>query len=117
MENRIQIALDFLKEGKPFTVCDLRLEIDSYNTLVVTGWSHFLNFANLTKNSCLSELREIKDAFSKMVNSSSNLKKFIEAKEVEYVLCYDDAGKASIDICSEKNEIIKWKVELNTGSC
>lgn len=116
MCNRIEIALDFLRDGKSFTVCGLLLEANSYNTLVVKGWSDFLNFSNLSKKLCLSELKEIKEVFSEMVNSSSNLGKFIEDKEIEYVLCYDDAGKASIDICTEKNEIVKWNVELKTGS-
>lgn len=112
MESRIKIALEFLKDGQPFNVGDLRLSIGDKNTLVVSGWSRYLNFSNLTKNSSLKELAEIKSIFSNIVYASDDLKKFIENKSIEYLLCYDDGGKASIDICSEKDGILKWQLEL-----
>lgn len=113
MENRIKIALEFLKDGQSFSVGDLRLGIDSFNCLVVTGWSQYSNFTNLTKKNSIQELEEIKSLFSEMLNSSVDLKKFAEKKSIEYVLSFDDYGKASIDICSEKNGVLKWQIELN----
>jgi hypothetical protein len=113
MENRIKIALEFLKEGQSFSVGDLRLGIDSYNCLVVTGWSQYSNFTNLTKRNSIQELEEMKSLFSEMLNSSAELKKFAEKKCIEYVLSFDDNGKASIDICSEKDGVLKWQIELN----
>jgi len=112
MENRIEIALEFLKNGQSFTVGDLRLGMSGSNLLTVTGWSQYLNFSNLTRGNSLSELAEIKECFSDMVATSDDLKKFIVDKSIEYILCYDDGGKASIDICSEIDGVIKWKVEL-----
>jgi hypothetical protein len=112
MENRIKIALEFLKDGQSFTVGDLRLGMSSSNLLTITGWSRYLNFSNLTKGNSLNELAEVKDIFSDMVTSSDDLKRFIVDKSIEYILCYDDGGKASIDICSEIDGIVKWKIEL-----
>lgn len=112
MENRIKIALEFLKDCQSFTVGDLRLSMSSYNLLTVTGWSQYLNFSNLTKGNSLKELAEIKDIFSDLLAGSDDLKKFIVDKSIEYTLCYDDGGKASIDICSEIDGVVKWKVEL-----
>lgn len=112
MENRIKIALEFLKDGQSFSVGDLRLSMSSSNLLTVTGWSQYLNFSNLTKVNSLSELAEVKDIFSDMVAASDDLTRFIVDKSIEYVLCYDDGGKASIDICSEIDGVVKWKVEL-----
>lgn len=112
MENRIKIALEFLKDGQSFTVEDLRLSMGNSNLLTVTGWSQYLNFSNLTKVNSLSELTEIKNIFSNMIAASDDLKRFIIDKSIEYVLCYDDGGKASIDICSEMDGVVKWKVEL-----
>ncbi len=112
MENRIKIALEFLKDGQSFSVGDLMLGIDSFNCLVVTGWSQYSNFTNLTKENSIQELEEIKSLFSKMLNSSAELKKFTEKKSIEYVLSFDDYGKVSINICSEKNGVLKWLVEL-----
>jgi hypothetical protein len=112
MENRIKIALEFLKVGQSFTVGDLGLGMSNSNLLTVTGWSRYLNFSNLTKVNSLSELEEIKNIFSDMVATSDDLKRFIVDKSIEYILCYDDGGKASIDICSEIYGVVKWKVEL-----
>lgn len=112
MKNRIKIALEFLKDGQSFTVGDLRLGMSGSNLLTVTGWSQYLNFSNLTRGNSLNELSEIKEIFSDMVATSDDLKKFIVDKSIEYILCYDDGGKASIDICSEIDGFIKWKVEL-----
>jgi hypothetical protein len=112
MENRIKTALEFLKDGQFFTVGDLRLSMGNSNLLTVTGWSQYLNFSNLTKANSLSELTEIKNIFSDMIAASDDLKRFIVDKSIEYVLCYDDGGKASIDICSEMDGVMKWKVEL-----
>jgi hypothetical protein len=112
MENRIKIALDFLKDGQSFTVGDLRLGVEGFNCLVVTGWSQYINFTNLTKHNSIQELEGIKSMFSDMLNTSAELKEFAEKKIIEYVLSFDDYGKASIDICSEKNGVLKWQVEL-----
>jgi hypothetical protein len=112
MENRIKIALEYLKNGQSFTIGDLRLSMGNPNLLTVTGWSRYLNFSNLTKVNSLSELTEIKNIFSDMIAASDDLKKFIVDKSIEYVLCFDDGGKASIDICSEMDGVMKWKVEL-----
>jgi hypothetical protein len=112
MENRIKIAVELLKEGRSFKVGDLRLGMNGSNILTVTGWSQYLNFFNLTKNTSLNELAEIKDIFSNIVNISNDLKVFIAGKSIEYILCYDDGGKASIDICSERNGVVKWRIDL-----
>lgn len=112
MENRIKIALEFLKDGQSFSVGDLRLGMNDSYILTVTGWSQYLNFSNITKESSLSELAKIKDIFSDMLATSEDLKRFIVGKSIEYILCYDDGGKASIDLCSEIDGVIKWKAEL-----
>jgi hypothetical protein len=101
-----------LKDGQSFTVGDLRLGMSSSYLLTITGWSQYLNFSNLIKSNSLDELAEIKSIFSDMVSTSSDLRKFIADKTLEYILCYDDGGKASIDICSEKDGVVKWHINL-----
>lgn len=75
------------------------------------GWSQYSNFLNLTKSNSLKELSEIKNIFFDMSNISEDLKKFIVNKSIDYVLCYDDGGKASINICSEMDGVFKWLVD------
>lgn len=44
---------------------------------------------------------------------SNELKHFAEYRCKEFVLYYDDVGKTSIEICSEKEGIIEWKIDLD----
>ncbi len=108
MDNRIKTALNFLRDGQSYSVRGLMLSIDSNNCLVVRGWSQYLNFTNLTKKNSLLQLQEIKSLFSELLDSSIELNKFAEKRCIEYILSFDDGGKASIDICTEKNGILKW---------
>lgn len=112
MDSRLELAVDFLKEGQSFTVGDLRLELEDNNRFVVIGWSQYLNFTNLTKTISLKELSEIKIIFSDMLEDSQELKKFVAGKSIEYRLCFDDGGKASLDICNEKEGVIEWVIDL-----
>lgn len=112
MNNRVELAVDFLKKGQPFTVGDLRFELEDKNGFIVIGWSQYLNFTGLTKATSIEELSQVKAIFSDILDGSQELKKFVADKLIEYRLCFDDGGKASIDICSEKSGIITWIVDL-----
>ena len=112
MEERMKGALILLKAGKFFNVGGLKLSAEKKGVIEVTGWSRYSIFNNLTKTKCLKELKEIKELFGKIVNHSIELKEFINVKEIEYNLAFDDSGKASIGICSEKRGILVWQTEL-----
>ncbi len=112
MEERIRTALEFLKDGQSFTVGELRLGAEKPGVIEVTGWSQYTNFANLTKQQCLRELEEIKALFYKMVDASLELKYFIKDKSAEFTLCFDDYGKGSIGLCSEKENKITWEADI-----
>ena len=112
MERRIETALEFLKDGQSFTVGDLRLGVESPGIVKVTGWSRYNNFVNLTKQRSLKELEEVKTIFCKMVDASLRLKDFVKDKSIEFNLYFDDYGKGSISICSEKDGKIKWEIDL-----
>ena len=47
-----------------------------------------------------------------MVDASQELRNFIVSKKIEYNLYFDDYGRGSIIICSEKDGIVKWEMEL-----
>ncbi len=112
MKDRIITALEFLKDGQSFTVGELRLGAERPGVIEVNGWSQYTNFANLTKQQCLKELEEIKALFYKMVDASEELEAFIKDKSVEFNLCFDDYGKGSIGLCSEKEEKVIWEANL-----
>lgn len=112
MKERIETALEFLKEGSGFPVGDLRLSMKDPQTVEVNGWSNYIIFSNINKRNSLKELADIKRIFNDMVEFSDNLKKFIADKSIEYNLFYDDGGKASIRICFEKGGVMYWMADV-----
>lgn len=112
MHNRIKIAIEFLKDYQSFSVGNLRLSINELGDIEVTGWSQYTSLHNLTKIKALEELEQIKSLFTEMLSASSELIKFIEGRSIKYNLWFDDYGKASITICSERNNIVHWEINL-----
>lgn len=112
MEGRIKAVIKFLKNNQSLLVGDLRLGVSATGDVQVTGWSHYTGIRNLSKAVCLEELIEVKQKFSDMLMSSEDLRRFINDKVIEYCLYFDDYGKTSIGICSEKNNHIKWYFDL-----
>ena len=47
-----------------------------------------------------------------MIENFSDLKSFIIDRDINYNLDFDDTGKGSIGICSEKKGILVWETEL-----
>ena len=82
------------------------------NTATVFILNVRCNVKNITKTRALKELKETKELFKKMINTSNDLREFIEGREIEYVLSYN-YGMGSLEICSEKNGIIKWTNDVN----
>jgi len=112
MENRIKIAVEFLKNGQSFMVGDLRLGIEKPGSVYVTGWSTYDNLENLTKQIALKELQEIKCVFQKMVDISPELKDFIGNNSIEYNLAFN-YGQGAIGVCSEKDGKIIWELDMS----
>lgn len=112
MSNRIETVIEFLKDGQSFYMENLAFEMEGRETVVVIGWSAFINLTNLTKQAAIKEFNDIKSTFNKILEDSQNFRNFIANKSIKYKLCFDDGGKASIDICSEKNGVINWLIDL-----
>ena len=66
----------------------------------------------ITESIALSELKKIKNLFDDIIRQYSIRKEFITQKQVVYNLYFDDYGKTSILICSEKANILTWKIKL-----
>jgi len=105
-------ALSFLRNGQSVSIGGLRLEING-SVLTVTGWSRYGNLSNTTKIISLNELSDIKNIFSDIVNTFDDLREFISGKSIEYILYFDDGGKCSVAVCSEKAGVVKWYVDLD----
>ena len=113
MEKRIKTAVKFLKDGQSFKVGDLKLGIESSGVMYVIGWSRYYSLENLTKSGALRELREIKYLFQMMVDTSADLKEFVQNRSIEYNLAFN-YGQGSIGICSEKDKVLTWEINLMT---
>lgn len=110
--HRIKNAIILLEEGHPYKVGELILHCQNSNQISITGWSQKTNIKYLTIENAQNELKEIKEVFTRMSLDSVQLFDFLKGRELEYYLCFDDYGKAGIEICSEINGITEWKILL-----
>ena len=111
LKNRIKNTIVLLGEGHHIQVGNLTLSSKGKSLLTVEGWTNNNYLENVTKQSALAELKDIKDLFLKMVDASSDLADFIQKKQIEYSLGYD-YGMGSIAICRDKDEKIFWETDL-----
>ncbi len=110
--HRIKNAIILLKDGHPLRVGELTFGSLDNKHFSISGWSIKNNLDDITKDSALKELNEIKELFLKMASVSTELSDFIKGKQIVYYLGYD-YGMGSIGICNEINGKIKWEIDLN----
>ncbi len=113
IKSRIELALDFLKDGEGFTIGDLRLNPIDDSLLQVIGFSNYYTPQHLTKAKAIEELNDTKRIFQELVKASADLKKFIETKKVEYHLALEYGKGTSMLICKESEGNFKWETELS----
>jgi len=108
---RLTIAASLVNEGRSMRVGDIRLGAEPPDVLTVTGWTRSSSLENLTRTEALAELAEIKLLFDEMVAICPNLLELAGKRWVEFCLGYD-YGMGAVGVCSERNGIITWEVEL-----
>lgn len=111
IRKRIISAIEIVKDGMPFRVGELYWGIDKEGFLNITGASQYVLIENVTKETCLKELRQIKRIFQEMVNTSAELQAFIKHKSIKYNLDLD-YGMGDIRLCSEVEGVVKWETNL-----
>ncbi|UEG51283.1 hypothetical protein LK994_07345 [Ferruginibacter lapsinanis] len=111
LKHRINNALILLADGHSLKVGDLTFGCRDKTNFSVSGWTNNILLENVTRQSALTELNDIKSLFSKMVDTSNELADFIKNKQIIYYLGYD-YGMGSIGICNKKNGQLKWETEL-----
>lgn len=108
---RINNALEIVQDGNPFKVGDLYFITKDENSFSIIGWTVKNDLKNVTKQSALNELNDIKSIFNRMVILSPELSEFICNRELEFNLGYD-YGMSGFGICSEIEGQLKWEIEL-----
>lgn len=111
LKHRIKNALILLADGHSSKVGDLTFGCKDKTYFSVSGWTHNNHIENVTRQSALAELKDIKSLFSKMVNASCELSDFIKGKLITYYLSYD-YGSGGLEICYEKNGQVIWQAKL-----
>ena len=110
LKNKLQLAIELLKNGKSILVEGLRFETNEYGDIVIIGWSQYSILQNLTKSIAIEELEAIKLQFFEIEKISPEFEKFMKGKTLKFYLYFDDYGKVSIAVCSEKNGVVEFYV-------
>jgi len=113
VNNKIQTAIEFLKNDRTFLLGEIRLGIIGSGSIEVAGWSQWLNIENISKQNSLKELERIKSFYSEIIAGSSELQHFVKGKDTIFSLYFDDGGKTSIAICSERNAALLWHLAID----
>lgn len=111
LKHRIRNVLEILQDHNSFKVGDLTFSAKDDSSFSVTGWTMNNELKNITKQSALNELNEIKSLLKRMVQVSTELSEYLKQRQIEYTLGYD-YGMGGIGICSEIDGQIKWKTEI-----
>ena len=85
LKHRIKSAIILLSEGHSFKVGDLTFRCKDKTHFSVSGWTHNYPLENVTQESALTELKDIKSLFSKMVGASKELSDFIKGRLIESI--------------------------------
>lgn len=104
--------IDAINSGSRISVGGLQLRMQEDGVLTVMGWTQWIHLDSLSKDIMLKELDAIKREFQEITGSSSEVKTYLEGKPIEYILYYDDYGKASIVICKEKDGYATWFLDM-----
>ena len=110
MNNRIEIAVEMLKEGRSFKLGDILLSA-SEDVMHVTSQTRSFSLDTMSQASALRELSEIKGLFEKMISKSSNLSEFAANKSLEFILTIS-AGMSNQPVCREHNGEVIWESAL-----
>lgn len=111
LQHRIKNAIILLADGHSLKVGDLTFRCKDKNHLSVTGWTLKNDLVNVTKQSALGELADIKTIFTKMTIASNELADFIKNRQIEYCLGFD-YGMGAVGICKETNGHLTWEADL-----
>lgn len=108
---RFEIALQLLQEGEYILYENIGIKLIDNKQVNFIIPSSCWQLENITKNNALDDLENAKTKIKNMLSNSKELSDLLSNKEFVYLLNYD-TGKAGIEICEERNEKIKWLINL-----
>lgn len=109
---RVKNAIILLSEGHFVNVGELTFSCQDGVHFSVLGSTHNNLLENVTKQSAIAELADIKSLFWRITEAVEELAQFIQEKEIEYFLYYD-YGMGSVIICKESAGQLIWETQLS----
>ena len=111
--NKIREQIWRIANGIPFRMNNMTIRTTDSGKLLVTGWTETMNFKNISKEQILQELEELKSSFANLSKSFNDLNDIVKRNHltIEFHMAYDDAGKASIGLCSELEGKVNWYID------
>ena len=108
----IQERIWLIPEGIPLNLDNITVRTDS-NKLLVTGWTKTIHFKNITRETILEELNDLKTLYFELSASFDELNDIVKNNDltIEYHMVYDDAGKCGIGLCSEIDGKLNWYID------
>lgn len=103
LQHRIKNVIILLADGHSLKVGDLTFACTGKNHFSVTGWTLKNDLMNVTKQSALTELADIKTLFTNMTIASNELADFIQGRQIEFCLGYD-YGMGAIEFAKKQTD-------------
>jgi hypothetical protein len=109
-DETIRNKIWLIPDGIPLRLDNTTIQINDSSQLLVTGWTNTIHFRNISKESILQELNDLKSLFSNLSESFPELNEIVRANNliIEYHMAYDDSGKTGIGLCSEIDGKLNW---------
>jgi len=111
--SRIKTAAEFVRDGMSLSVGEVIFYCGDAQTLGIGGWSRSPALEIITQQSALKELLEIINLYNDILEICPRLLDLAEKKQVMFSLGFD-YGMGTIRICSMKNGIVTWDVNLKS---
>jgi hypothetical protein len=98
-----------IPDGFPLILENMTVRVERTGKLLVFGWTQTHYLENISKDKILTELDNLKNDFSILLQQFAELRSLIELNnlKVEFHIDWNE-GKNGIGICSEIDGIINW---------
>jgi len=107
--NRLNTAVEFLKDNLSFKVGDFVLGVVDANTIFINVYSSYFFIENIPRIEAAQELNKMKNKFLLNMKDAKLFSDYVKNKKIEYNLVLDTGGSGVI-ICKEKNGVLEMFV-------
>lgn len=107
--NRLNTAVEFLRDGMSFNVGDYVLGVINAETIFVNIYSDYAMVQNLNRDIAKQEFYRKKSSFITLMNDAKIFNNYVKDKSIDFFLVVD-TGNAGINICKEKGGVLEFYI-------